>query len=437
LAACEKHSGNVEELVAAVWQAPVRIKEVKNAPTRRRARLPLEAAVQYGLLEPSTYQITNLGRELVGKPRGEVFASFARYILLNLGGLRILEGIQQMRADGLRVTADELARFLSSQGFQITEHNTAINSLRMWLAEAGVFPRGRSRAWVIDYDVKEDLIGMDEDTLLGLSGLTSNQAAFVEALCVLKPVGWAPATDARDWAEAMRGVRMSRSSLPKEVLNALEDLGLIDYRTGGTGGGKTSELRLTDQFNADVLVQFVTRTLQDMDATVSAYYTERPEDIFAGLDSSDRHVKGQALEAFAVYVMRLLGLRFVAWRKRAEAEVDCLLSGLMGVIPTLWQIQCKNTPGTAVGIEDVAKEVGLLQVTNATHLLFVCTSTFSRDAVSFARRAMQRRPVAILFMDGEDVARIRENPASISHVLRPKAEGVIRELSADYFLPQD
>ena len=340
-----------------------------------------------------------MARELSQLQPPGLYDRFARHILLECGGLRVVEAVKQMQADGFKVTGDSLAEFLSSQGFRVTVHNTAINSLRMWLAEAGVFPKGKGRAWVVNEGAKRRLVKLDDEQIAILAGLTDPQAAFVEGLCALEPKGWTAATAIRDWAEGCRGVRFGRASLPKEVLDVLQKAGLIEYRTRGTGGGKTSQLRTTKRFEREILGPFVRHTIRDMDAALTAYYRKRPEDIFAELESQDRYVKGQALEAFTIFIMRLLGLRFVGWRKRAEAEVDALLEGVLGPVATRWQIQCKNTPTTSVRLEDVAKEVGLLPITGATHLLFVATSRFSDEAVSYAHSVMERAGVGIYLLD--------------------------------------
>ena len=175
-----------------------------------------------------------------------------------------------------------------------------------------------------------------------------------------------------------------------------------------------------------MLGPFVRHATKDLDATLSAYYRKRPEDIFAELDSADRNVKGQALEAFAIFVMRLLGLRFVGWRKRAEAEVDALLEGVLGPVATRWQVQCKNTPTTKVRLEDVAKEVGLLPITGATHLLFVANSRFSDEAVAYARSVMERAGVGIYLLDKDAFNALRSDPASIARLLGDQAEGMLR-----------
>ncbi|MCY3565349.1 MAG: hypothetical protein OXH27_04130, partial [Gammaproteobacteria bacterium] len=99
----------------------------------------MEAAKQYGLLDDA-YGATDLCRQLDGMDERSMYRSFARHILLNLGGLRVVEAVQQMQHENLTVSSDSLAAYLTEQGFFVAEHNTAVNSLRMWLAKAGLFP---------------------------------------------------------------------------------------------------------------------------------------------------------------------------------------------------------------------------------------------------------------------------------------------------------
>ena len=425
LAAVVKHSGDKESLLEAVWRPEVRIKTPTNEPTERRRSLPLEGAVQYGLIAKDTFEATTLARELAPLEPPDLFDHFARHILLKCGGLRVVEAIEQMRSDGLRVTGDSLAEFLTAQGFRVIVHNTAINTMRMWLAKAGVFPTGRARAWSVDSAVKRRLLRLDDEQIAILAGLNPAQVAFVEGLCALEPQGWVPANEIRDWAEACRGVSIGRGSLPKEVLNVLRKTGLIEYETKGTGGGKPSRLRTTDRFDKEVLGPFVRNAIRDLDATLSAYYRKRPEDIFADLESSDPDTKGKALEAFAILVMRMLGLRFVGWRKRAVAEIDALLEGVLGPVATRWQIQCKNTPSRAVRVEDIAKEVGLLPITGATHLLFIANARFSNDAVTYAAQVSKRTAVGIYLLDKRDFDELRESPMRIARLLRVQAEEML------------
>ena len=150
LSALQRCGGDRAALERAVWRPPVHRKSTSVPSSRRRASLPLEAAVQYGLLERRSYKVTDLAKRLVRLRGPALRDEFARHVLLNLGGLRVVQGIEQMRADGLTVGADPLARYLTAQGFRVSEHNTAINSMRMWLERAGLFS---ARGWVVNPDL--------------------------------------------------------------------------------------------------------------------------------------------------------------------------------------------------------------------------------------------------------------------------------------------
>lgn len=425
------HSGDEEALEAAVNSPPVWI-GAKERTTRRTRRHPMEAGVQYGLMTEGDYEATELASSLEGMSEPKIYEEFARHILLNLGGLRVIEAAQEMEIDGLNITGDTLAHYLTQQGFRVTEHNTAINTLRMWLGKAGLVPEsGRVKgAWLPDLEVKEKLIGIDDETIAAIASFTNEQIAYVKALCRLNPdpTKWIAAADVRDLAESTFGVRFKRASLPNEVLKPLEGAGLIEFETGGTRSGKTSRLRSTNKFQTTVLTPFLENTLSDLNRALTAYYRERPEDIYEALESKDEYVKGHALEAYTVYVMRLLGLRFLGWRRRAQetgySEVDVLMAGVFGSLPTTWQVQCKNTPSSQVRLEDIAKEVGLLPLTHATHILVIANASFTADARKFATEVMMKSSVTIFLMDKEDFVSIKDTPANIGRILRSQAERI-------------
>ena len=425
-----EYSGDPDAIEEAVNAPPVWIGK-KERTTRRTRRHPMEAGVQYGLLTDGEYEATDLAHRLSPLKDEELYEEFARHILLHLGGLRVIEAAQEMKLDGRNITGDTLSRYLTNQGFRVTEHNTAINTLRMWLGKAGVVPESGhvKEPWLPDPEVKEQLVGMDDDTIAALASLTDKQVAFAKALCRLDPEEkWINAADVRDLAENTFGVRFGRASLPKEVLRPLAETGLIKVKTGGTQSGKASQLRTTDKFEAQVLFPFLEHTLSDLNQALTAYYRERPEDIYAALESDEAYRKGKALEAYTVYIMRLLGLRFVGWRRRAQetgnSEVDVLMAGIFGALPTTWQVQCKNTPSSSVRLGDIAREVGLLPLTNATHILLVANSSFTKDARKFANEVMMQSAVTIFLLDGEDFESIKDNPSNIARILRSHAEHI-------------
>jgi site-specific DNA-methyltransferase (cytosine-N4-specific) len=429
-------SGDQQAMATAVWQPGVRIAPKTGQVTKRVRNLPLEAAIQYGLLSKS-YEATDLARMLATLKPAALYQAFGRHILLELGGLRVTQGIDEMIRAGQVVTGDSLARYLTQQGFNVGEHNTQINSMRLWLAEAGLFAKGvrTSSAWTINRAALRQLVGLSEEAVGILAGLEDHQRAFVEALCAIGDRKNYKAAEVRALAETRSPhVRFNRGSLPLDILEPLRAAGLISYRTGGTRGGKSAILTLTKNFRRDVLQTFVTRTASTLDPVVSGYFKKSPADIKADLASSDTGKKGRALEALAIRLMRLLGLRFLQWNTRATptawAEVDAAFAGVFGAVPTRWQIQCKSTR-SPVRLEDVAKEVGLTPVTCATHILFLANSTYTADARKYAEQVMARSALAIYLLERSDFDQLMRDDSSLGRILREKAEAAVWAIPAD------
>lgn len=415
------NSGDKGAMEAAVWVPPVRTSAPKKAPTRRRRSLPLEAARQYRLLDEK-YRVTPLAKRLALLPAPQIYEEFARHVLMQCGGLRVVDGIRGMMRDGLEVAGDPLASYLSDQGFHVIVHNTAINSLRLWLERGGVFAPG---TWTPNEEVIEKLTGVSRTEVGALVGLTEEQRAFVLALCRINPTGPTSAADVRALAEQILDRDIRRDSLPKRVLAALADAGYITYKTGGTGGGKAAVLETTAKFKSELLSEFLLNTAKTLDPVLTAYYATTPTDIYRDLESLSPVKRGKALEAYAVHIMRLMGFHFVGWRKRAaestgNGEVDVVMSGLFGNSPTRWQVQCKNTKGS-VDLEDVAKEVGLAPLTNATHILMIANTRFTKDAQTFANEVMKATPLTIVRLDGDDFAKVKKSPGTLASILRIKA----------------
>lgn len=415
------NSGNKKAIETAVWSSPVRLK-AHDGPSRRQAALPVEAAVSYGLLDEQ-YRTTQATDDLAQLQPPEIFDAFAKHILLHCNGIRLVEAAREMNRDGLKTTGDSLAEYLTDQGFPVPIHNTGINSLRMWLAKAGIFS---DRDWQVNDLRLNAVLGIGPEQIAGLVGLNEEQQAFLRALCRVDPPGECSAAEIRVLAEQILSRRIQRDSLPKRILTAIKDLGYIDFESGGTSGGKATRLWTLPKFEKEALGPFLEDAVRSLDPVLTAYYQTTPAQMYAELESSDTSAKGRALEAYAVHIMRLMGFRFVGWRKRAKeatgnAEVDVVMTGLFGNSPTRWQVQCKNTPHSAVDLEDVAKEVGLLPLTKATHVLVITSGRFTRDALTYAREVMSVSSITIFLLDGRDFRVIKESPAALATTLRQKA----------------
>ena len=439
LTAVIQYSGDSVAMKIAIWGPPVHLTRSAVPSSKRRSQLPLEAAVQYGLINAGNYEATDLSRRLNSVPKEDLHDKFAVHILRNLGGLRVVEGAQQMQSDldaGLSstgITGDSLAQFLSDQGFRVTVHNTAINSLRMWLVKAGVFS---DRGWKVDADRKRHLLGLDDTQTAALAGLSPSQIEFVLALCKIEPSGWYSAADVRDLAESTAAVKFGRASLPKEIA-PIEDAGFIEVDRGGTQRGKSARVRTTATFKKEVLEPFLQTTIKHLDSVMTKYYMRRSEDIYEDLGSKDTYVKGEALEAFAIHVMRLLGLRLVGWRKRAldttgQAEVVVLMSGMFGGLPTMWQVQCKNTPSSNVDLEDIAKEVGIAPLTKATHLLIIANASVTKDAKIYADAISVQTSLPVIVLDNEDFQSIVKSPGRLGSIIAQRSESIVRAKSTTH-----
>lgn len=433
------HSGNASALRDATWKSPVRLAPVANAPTRRRASLPLEAATQYGLLTSVVSPTPTAVCEEIAKAPDEdsAYSIFAKHILLNCNGAAFVSMLQTFLADDTQteVNADAIARYSTRHcGLRIIEHNTAINTLRMFLARAGVFDSsahsGR-KFWTPDIDVVDSLIGSKFETLEDIAALKPHQRAFVHALCTLAEPGvWYDAGNVRDHAESMfPGVLFSRASVVKDVLEALAELNLVEFKTGGTSGGKAAKLRILPDFDARVLTPFLENAAEHVGTASAPFLRVTAEEIRTKLASSNKVEKGLALEALAIRVMRTLDLTFDKWRVRSAdagyAEVDVSFFGVMGGLPTKWQVQCKNTPRSTIGNDELARELGVATVDGATHVLFLANATYTSNAIAYAKRVNKRGPILLYLLDENDVEAMLDDFSHLTRALRKQTKAIV------------
>mgnify|MGYP001613763820 CR=1 FL=1 len=429
-----QHGGDRVALEKAVVSAPVRIKNPGEVRSLRMGRLPLEAAAQYGLLTSATYEATDLAKKLAALKERQMYDEFARHILLSCNGLRVVEGAQQMALDrpltGVNITGDSLAQYLSDQGLRVTIHNTAINTMRMWLGKAGIFPlEGRADPWLVDEGAKQRILGVTAKEISAIAAWTPEHKALAMALCRWGGKGMVDAAEIRALAETDIGRSLPRGSLP-QLFEPLAKAGYVKIQSGGTKAGKSAKLEVLPLFHADVLGPFIEKAADQLDASILELYKWDAATIKRDLDSKDTFTKGVALEAYAVRIMRLLGLRFVRWRERSNqtggAEVDVVLSGLLGGIPTRWQVQCKNTPAGIVRLDEVAKEVGLAPLTKATHILIITNSTFTRDAYRYARAVMENTALTLYLLSAKDFKRVLDSSGTeLPLILREQAELIV------------
>jgi hypothetical protein len=116
------------------------------------------------------------------------------------------------------------------------------------------------------------------------------------------------------------------------------------------------------------------------------------------------HERGLALEGVCIQIVRLLGARFIDWRRRGDetagAEVDVVAELVDGRYQLL-QVQSKAS--RIGGREVVDREVGVAATLKSNVILFVSAQEVSDAARRAAATHMQESGLAILILDGTDL----------------------------------
>jgi hypothetical protein len=392
------------------------------------------------------YALSELGRELyLLNEEGAVFKHFAQHILSELDGLLLLRLIENIRARGELVTLEYIGEEMNDIGVKIPPNSTYISTMRSWLAQANVF---RQSGYEINWDVVYDLLHMDADAIDTLYGLTPEQKYFLLSMVRLDTEDFTPSNRIANHARSVYSVRITTKNLVKDVIEPLEEQRLLESRKTTAGrGAKPHDVRLSEKSKNELLAPLLEGLARITELT-SADLNRTFEDVVSDLNAVDadgkvdKHVRGIALELFAIWIVRLLGLRFSKWRLRSfqatgGAEVD-VMAASDKIVYSRWQIQCKNIRGK-VDVDTVAKEVGLTFLTHADVVMIVTTGTFTSDAVNYANQVTDTTRYYIILLEDNELQRIIEDRASIVDILNVKARRVfakkelgITEFAEDY-----
>ncbi|MDL1879126.1 restriction endonuclease, partial [Cytophagia bacterium CHB2] len=355
----------------------------------------------YAALTPTGVQMLMLANE--GNAE-EMYAVFARHILLNLRGLEVLACIEDLIAANRRPTKQLIVKELRSRGIYHPPNGTHANGMRQWLAQAGVVENWTPRRARIEFL----LHGISTDDVERYSTLTPEQRAFARAFARLNE-DEALSNRVAAYATRLFGVEFPEGGLPQSTLFALRDAGLIECEKTTTGqGAKPYVVRPTEKLRNEFLEPILAATEESVGIQYRRLIRMPFAEILQGLDNESRHLKGMALEALAFYLGRLLMLDFVQWRVRSSqtggAEIDVIMEG-KNLVFSRWQIQCKNTAQAT--LDDVAKEVGVAQVIKTNVILIVTTGRIGRAAREFAERVMRETNLYIALLEGNTLRQLR------------------------------
>lgn len=392
----------------SAFEASVLAKYFSARPTSRQTlamntRLAMQ---QYGVVSDDCH-LTDIGRLLYGH-RGnppELFAEFGRHIMLDLHGAQLIQAIQVLSSQSLPLSASAIAEQLEVMGVDAGGRGgEKLNPIRLWLERAGVFTKG----WEIDETALERVLGMDMSNLDTLSGLTPDQRAFVMALAGLPdPSASRLSSEVARLAEQQSTSRFDVKQLPNKVLFPLQEAGLVVAAKTTTGrGAKPYLVAGTSILSTDVvrpLLESLEKTASPLDPRslrrpIKELLAEAQDESLSG----DR--RGRALEGVALQLLRALGLRFLAWRKRAHetggAEVDLIALQSNGTF-AVCQVQCKV--GSIRTREFIDREVGVAQALKSNIILFLTAGTVGNAARAAAVTYMKSTGLNIVFLDGHDL----------------------------------
>lgn len=420
----EEYGGNWRAFEKAV-QTDYFDKQNAAASDDNRAKLANNTKLgmqAYGLLDDDA-RLTEFGREMFAR-RGkdkDLYKHLAQHILLNLHGSTLLQCIQDMQRAGDEVTLISLREILEARGVHVPRGGRHLSTMRLWLEKAGVFDGG----WRINEAKLEEVRGLSSEEMEILAKLNVGQRYFLRTYINIGCPSPYPAREIEKLATATFGHKYNEKGLAKDILYPLEKAGYVSI--GKTSRAKSPNVSATPKLFSDVYEPLLGQLEKLTGDDLRPFLRKPLNEIFNELSVQDRHVKGLALEALAVKLMRLVGLEYVATRLRGTAtggaEVDVIFQSLR-LAYSRWQVQCKNT--VAVSLDDVAKEVGLTHMLRSSVIVVASTGAIGPDARRYAATVMRESNLAIVLIDRADIETIIKEPVSILDVLGREAKDAMK-----------
>jgi site-specific DNA-methyltransferase (cytosine-N4-specific) len=226
------------------------------------------------------------------------------------------------------------------------------------------------------------------------------------------------------------GIKFDEKNLPKQVLYPLKDAGYITLERGTrqTGrGAKPFYVSATEKLQGDLIVPILNQLEQQVQSDLRPFLRKPLSEITREMASQDRHIRGLALEAMAIRMMRLIALDYVATRLRGKqtggAEVDVIFESAR-LVYSRWQVQCKNTK--MVSLDDIAKEVGLTHFLKSNVIVIMTTGRVGEEARTYSNKIMAESNLCIVIADGEDLRCIVQNPPTIVNVFNREAKSAMK-----------
>ncbi len=428
---CIKADSDREELKQAVrsayFEGHGRNPDQRDENSRKMAMNCVLSLESYGVIsreeDRNRFVITALGDELcrLAEIPDALYKRFAIHILTRLEGLMICRAVESIRGRGEQVTLEVLGSEFNELGIRLPSNSTYISTMKSWLVKAGVMS---SRGYSVNWDVVYDLLGVERELIDNLFALPAEQKYFLMSLICLGAIDFTPSNNVAKHTREIFRIRLTTKNLVKHILEPLRDRGLIEIRKSTTGrGAKPHDVRLSDKGRTEIL-QPIIENIAEVSELTTVDLNRPFEDVVVALDSEDKHEKGIALELLAVWLIRLLSIRFIEWRMRSYestggGEVD-LMAASDKIVYSRWQIQCKNMT-SPVNHEVIAREVGITFLTKADVVMVITTSRFTRAAIDYANLVSDESRYYVILLDKRDIEKVARDRSQIVEILNLKA----------------
>jgi len=425
-----QHSGNGSQLRVALASAFHQDKPDPN----KIAGNTLISLRTYGILDGDV--LTDFGKQLVALQgrEDEAHHLIAKRVLLDLGGIGIVETLREMKTAGLAITLASLPNELRQRGFIVSSNSSDLSGILGWLRVAKLL-----QGYTVNEAEYSSLLGIQTNIVDALKGLPREQVAFLRAMVALNITDWTSYSPIAKHAEALYSGEMAYNwkAVVSRVLNPLRDAGLIELRrppkiatdSPQGRGGKPLEVRPTNKFEKEIAEPILGALYRLASYTdIRAIRSKSLADIVALVEREpDPNARGKALELLTIRLCQMLDLQFRGWRETdievsGGGEVDAMMHSAR-LIYSRWQVQCKVGP---IPMEAVAKEVGIQEISLANVILIVGTKPATQAAITFRRKILSKTNLNIIFLDGPRLARVIEDNTRLVDVLREQAEEALR-----------
>lgn len=391
---------------------------MKNAADSRKTMASncRQSLVSYGILEEGGGTIiSEFGKKLIGLSTvEEVYEEIASFLLRELNGMVLIEAIRSLKRSGLSIkneTVIDQVNYLL--GSDLIGSGNNVQSAKLWLEKANILT-----GWNINESKVQKIIGMTEEEMQLIRLLTPEQYYFLRTLCNVNTNKYLKGAEVRELAEATYHVTISPKTIAPAVIIPLEKEKLIAAKKPTSGRGGASYLvKATTKSKKKLIEPLLDQIEILLGKDLLDFYQKPLNQIRKDMSARNTHVKGLALEAFAIRLMKYIGLDFHSTRLRgietAGAEIDAIFES-SHLIFTRWQVQCKNIKKTAsVSLDQVAKEVGLSHVLLSNAIVIMTTGKISESARKYANDVMRKMNICIIMIDGDDIDEIVESPTNI------------------------